>query len=155
MDDFTIRPAVDVDVVQILEAIQSSTPLPIPEMSPGHNVDSGIASIDPSDATISDEFPCPDGDFNAPEDQIRCVPTLDHDAVGPFDPYPAEIPINIQIMSRTLRTNRCFDLITTEISSLKSPSSGLLCLLRHFSVGYFTPTAQNSYWYRPNDCHSG
>jgi hypothetical protein len=36
----------------------------------------------------------------------------------------------------SLRTNRYFDLIASEISSLKSLSPGLLCLLRHFSVGY-------------------
>jgi hypothetical protein len=30
MDDFTIRPAVDVDIAQILEMVQSSRPLPIP-----------------------------------------------------------------------------------------------------------------------------
>jgi hypothetical protein len=27
--------------------------------------------------------------------------------------------------------------------------------LRHFSVGYFKPVAQNSYSYRTNDYHSG
>jgi hypothetical protein len=63
MDDFTTRPAVDVDVVQILETMQSSTPSSIPQISPGDNVESGIASLDPSDAALSDEFPCPD-DFD-------------------------------------------------------------------------------------------
>jgi hypothetical protein len=47
---------------------------------------------------------------------------------------------------RSLRTNRCFDLIASDISSLKSRSSDLLYLLRHFSVGYFKPAAQNSSW---------
>jgi hypothetical protein len=45
MDDLTIGPAVDVDVVQIRETVQSSRPLPIPQNSPGHNVESGITSI--------------------------------------------------------------------------------------------------------------
>jgi hypothetical protein len=45
----------------------------------------------------------------------------------------------------SLRINRCFDLIASEISSLKSLSPGLLCLLRHFSVGHFRPAAQNPY----------
>jgi hypothetical protein len=49
MDDFIIRPAVD--VVQILEAMQFSRPLPISQISPGDNLESGIASIDPSNAT--------------------------------------------------------------------------------------------------------
>jgi hypothetical protein len=95
MDDFTIRPAVDLDVVQIFGTIQSSRPLPIPQISPGDNVESCIASTGPSDATVIDEFPCPDAYFDAPEDQIRCVPSLDHNAVETFDPYPAEIPLNV------------------------------------------------------------
>jgi hypothetical protein len=102
MDDFIIRPAVDHDVVQILETMQSSRPLPIPQISAGDNVESGIASIDSSEATLSDEFPCPNDYFDAPEDQIRCVSSLDHDAVETFDPYPAEIPLNVQNMSRIL-----------------------------------------------------
>jgi hypothetical protein len=48
MEDFTIRPAVNVDVAQILEAMQSSRPRPIPQISLGDNVESGIGSIDPS-----------------------------------------------------------------------------------------------------------
>jgi hypothetical protein len=68
MDDFTIHPPIDLDVVQILEAMQSSKPLPIPQISPGDNVDSGIVSIDPSGASLSDEFPCPDDYFDVSED---------------------------------------------------------------------------------------
>jgi hypothetical protein len=45
----------------------------------------------------------------------------------------------------SLRTNRCFDLIASEISSLKSLSPDLLCLFRRFAVGYFEPVAQNLY----------
>jgi hypothetical protein len=67
---------------------------------PDDNIEAGIASIDPSDATLSDEFPWPDNYFDAPDDQIRCVPNLDHDAVETFDSYPAETPLNMQIMSR-------------------------------------------------------
>jgi hypothetical protein len=55
---------------------------------------------------------------------------------------------------RSLRTNRCFDLIASEKSPLKSLSPDLLCLLRHFSVDHCKPAAQNSYWYRTNDYHS-
>jgi hypothetical protein len=95
MDDFNTRPAVDLDVVQILETMQSSRPLPITQISPGDNVESGIASNNPSDVPLSDEFPCRDEYFDAPEDQIRCVPSLDHDAVETFDPYPAEILVNV------------------------------------------------------------
>jgi hypothetical protein len=68
MDDFAIRPLVDLDVIQILKMIQSSRPLPIRQISLGDNVESGIASIQPSDATLSDKFPYPDDCFDAPED---------------------------------------------------------------------------------------
>jgi hypothetical protein len=102
MDGFTVRPSVDVDVAQIFETLQSFRTLPIPQLSPGDNVESGIASTDPSGATLSDEFPCPDDYFDAPADQIRCVPSLDHDAVETFDSHPAEILLNVQIMSRIL-----------------------------------------------------
>jgi hypothetical protein len=108
MDNFTIRPAVDVDVVQILETRPSSRPLSIPQISLGDNVESLIASINPSDLTLSDEFPCPDHDFDAPEDQIRCVPSLDHDAVETFNPYPSEILLNVQIISRILEDQPMF-----------------------------------------------
>jgi hypothetical protein len=80
MDDFIIRPTVGVGVVQILETMQSSRPLPIPQIWPRDNVESGIGSIDPSDAALLDEFPWSDDDFDAPEDQIRCVPSLDYGA---------------------------------------------------------------------------
>jgi hypothetical protein len=101
-DDFAILPVIDLDVVQILETMQFSRLLPIPQISPGDNIESGIASIDPSDPTLPNEFPCPDDYFDAPEDQSHCVSSLDHNAVEICDPYPAEIPINVQIMSRIL-----------------------------------------------------
>jgi hypothetical protein len=100
LNNFTICPAVN--VVQILKTMQSSRPLPIPQISPGDNIESGIASFDPSEATLSGKFLCPDDYFDTPHDQIRCVSSLDHDAVEILDPYPAEIILNAQIMSRFL-----------------------------------------------------
>jgi hypothetical protein len=108
MNDFNICPAVDVDVVQIFETVQSSRPLLIPQNSPGDNLESGIASIDPSDAILSEQFPCPDDYLDAPEDQLRCVPSLDHNDVETFDPDRAEIPLNVQIMSRILEDQQMF-----------------------------------------------
>jgi hypothetical protein len=95
MNDFTIRLPVDLDVIQILETMQSSRPRSIPQISLGDNVESGITSIDSSGASLSDGFPCPNDYFDAPNDQIRCVPGLGHDAVETFDPYSAEIPLNV------------------------------------------------------------
>jgi hypothetical protein len=59
-----------------------------------------------------------------------------------------------KLCRRSLRTNRCFDLIVSEISYIKSPSLDLLCLLRRFPTAYFKPAPQNSYSYWMNDCHS-
>jgi hypothetical protein len=53
MDNCTIRPPVDLDVVQILETMESLRALTIAQISPGHNVVSGVGSIDPSDATLA------------------------------------------------------------------------------------------------------
>jgi hypothetical protein len=88
MEDFTIRPLVGLDVVQILETMESSRDLSIPQISPGDNVESGVGSIEPSHATLAKELPCPDDYVDVPEDQIDCVPSLDHDAVEIFDPCP-------------------------------------------------------------------
>jgi hypothetical protein len=95
MDNSTIRPTVDLDVVQILETVQSSRPRSIPQNSLDDDIESGIASIDPSDATLSEEFPCPDDYFDAPDDRIRCVPSLDHDTIETFDWYQSEIPLTV------------------------------------------------------------
>jgi hypothetical protein len=143
MDDFTIRPPVDLYVVQILETMESSRALPIPQISPRDNVEPGVGSIDPFDATLAKEFPCPDDYVDASEDPTDCTPSLDHDVVEVFDLCPDEISLNVQIMSRALRTNRCFDLIVSEISYVKAIYPDLLCLLRRFSVGYFQHAAQN------------
>jgi hypothetical protein len=99
MDDFTIRQPVDQDAIQILETMQSSGSLPIPRILPDNNVESGIASIEPSGASLSDELSC----LDVPDDPIRCVPNLDHDAFEIFDLYLAEILLDVQIMSWILK----------------------------------------------------
>jgi hypothetical protein len=88
-------PTLDLDVVQILETMGYSTALQIHQISPGDSVEPGVDFIDPSDAILAKELPCPDDYFDAPKDQIRCVPSLDHDNVETFDPYPGQIPLNL------------------------------------------------------------
>jgi hypothetical protein len=68
MDDFTIRQSVGLDVVQILETMEPSRALRIPQISPGDNAESRVGSIDPSDATWAKELPCPDDYVDASED---------------------------------------------------------------------------------------
>jgi hypothetical protein len=75
-DTFTTRPPVDLDAAQILETMESSRALPIPQISPGDMVESGVSSVDPSDATSAKELPCPDDYVDALEDQIDCVSSL-------------------------------------------------------------------------------
>jgi hypothetical protein len=78
-------------------------------------------------------------------DGIRCVPSLDRDFVETFDPYPAETPLNVQIMSWILDDQQVFRFNCWGDFSLKSLSPERLYLLRHFSVGHFKSAAQNSY----------
>jgi hypothetical protein len=110
MDDFTIRPPVATDVIPILETMESSRALPIPQISSGYNAGSGVCSIDPSGTTLAKELYCPDDYVGAPEDQIDCAPSLDYDAVEIFDLCPDEIPLNVQIMSRVLEEQQVFRL---------------------------------------------
>jgi hypothetical protein len=155
MDDFTIHQAIGVDVVHILDAMQSSRPLPIHQILPGDNLGSGIASIDPSDATLSNEFPCSDDYLDTSEDQIRCVPVSIMILLKHLTRTRVRYLSTFRSCHRSLRTKECFDLIASEISSLKSLSPDHLCLLRHFSVGYLKPVAHSSYWHRTSDYHSG
>jgi hypothetical protein len=73
---------------------------------------------------------CPDDYFDAPEDQIR----FDDDDVETFDPHPAEIPLNVQIMPRILEDQQVlrfnclgnfFAQVT--ISGPFAPVAALLC----------------------------
>jgi hypothetical protein len=82
--------------------MQSFRPQPIPQISPGDNVESGIAFIEPSNVILSDEVPCLDDYFNAAEDQIFYYHRLDHDAVEMFDSFPAVISLNVQTMPQIL-----------------------------------------------------
>jgi hypothetical protein len=155
MDDFTIRPAVGVDVVQILETAQSSRLLSIPKIrlritsSPAFLPSIHLTQLHQTNslaATTTSTLP-----------RIK------------FVVFPVSIMMLLKHLIRTrlrylsmfkschgsLRTNRCFDLIAPEISSPKSLSPDLLGLLRHFSVGYFKPIEHNSYWYRTDDYRSG
>jgi hypothetical protein len=153
-DDFAIRPSVDLDVIQILETMESSKALPIPQILPGDNVESGVGSIDPSDAALAKELPCPDDYVDAPEDQIDCVPSLDRDAVEISDPCPNEKPLNVQIMSWVLEDQQVLQFNFLRDTVPQSYISGFLCLLRRFSIGYFKPDAQNSCQLPMNDYHS-
>jgi hypothetical protein len=95
--------------------------------------------------TLSDEFLCPTDYSDAPKDYNRCVPSLNHCAVETFDPYSAEIPLNIQIMSRILEDQQMLRFNCLGDFSLKShlrtfctccdtSPSGTLNLLRKIRI---------------------
>jgi hypothetical protein len=60
MDDFTIRPPVDPDVVQIVESMSPSGGPLIALPLPANNIQPDLSSLAGSDATQSHELPCPD-----------------------------------------------------------------------------------------------
>jgi hypothetical protein len=155
LDDLTVRPAVDLDVVQIIETMQSSRPQQFPKFRP---VMTSSSVLLPS-IHLAQLY----------QTSSLAPTTISMFSRIKFVVFPVSIMMLLKHLIRTrlsylsmfischgsLKANRCFDLIASEISSLKSLSPALLCLLQHFSVGYFKPVARHSYWDRTNDYHSG
>jgi hypothetical protein len=135
MDDFTIRALVNLDIAQILETMQSSRPLLISQISPGNNVKSAIASTIHLMQFYQTNFLAPTTTSTLPGIKFVVFPVsimmflkhLVHTRRRYFSMFGS--------CHGSLRTNRCFDLTASEISSLKSLSSDLLCLLRPYSSG--------------------
>jgi hypothetical protein len=73
--------------------------LPVPQIFPGGNVEPHLDSFNASERTSSEKIPDLGDDFDTPEDEILCVPSFDHDAAQMVDQYPAETPLNPEIMS--------------------------------------------------------
>jgi hypothetical protein len=69
IEAFTIRPPVDLGIVQTLETASSSNAPPTTPPLPGNNVKADPSSLEGPDSTHSGEFPCPDDYSDAPEDQ--------------------------------------------------------------------------------------
>jgi hypothetical protein len=135
MDDFTIRPPVDLDVVQILEMMESSRALPMPQISPGDNVESGIGSVDPSGATLAKNSLAPMTTSTLPRTRLIVFPVSIMILLKYLIPVPVRYPSRFRSCHGSVRTNSCFDLIVSEISYLKAIYPDLLCLLQRFSVG--------------------
>jgi hypothetical protein len=81
MEDFTIRPPVDLDVVHIIETMNSSGASAIPSRLPENHFDSVLSSLDSSEATPSDELPCPDDHLESPDDELDSSPMFDDDSI--------------------------------------------------------------------------
>jgi hypothetical protein len=89
MDAFSLRPPIDLDVVQILETMQPFRPH---QSSKFRLVIKSSLVLLPSirlTQLSQTNSLAPDDYFDPPDDQIRCVPSLDHDAVETVDSYPA------------------------------------------------------------------
>jgi hypothetical protein len=103
MDDFTIYPLVDADVVQKVESTSPSDgPLIAPRL-PGDNIQPDFSSFDGSDTIQSDELLCPDDYVDASEDETESLPGSQYDAGEIVHPRPADIPRNIDIISGILQ----------------------------------------------------
>jgi hypothetical protein len=98
-NDFIIHPPVDLDVVEILERMQSSRLPPKPQILPGDNLEPVFGSIDASETTSSEELPCPGNAFDAPEDEIHFGASFDRHTIEIVELYPAQISFNVQIIS--------------------------------------------------------
>jgi hypothetical protein len=133
--------------------MQSSRPWPIHQISPGYNVDSGIASIHLMQLYQTNSL-APTTTSTLPRIRFVVFPVSIMTLLKHLIRSRLRYFSVFRSCHRSLRTNRCFDLIASEISSLKSLSPGLLCLLRHFSVGYFQHAVHHSHWYQTNDYHS-
>jgi hypothetical protein len=144
MDGVTIRPPVDLDVDQILETMESLRALPIPQISPDHNVKSGVSSINPSDATLAKELPCSNDCVDAPRIRLILFAVSTMMLLKYLTRAPMRYPSMFRSCHGSLRTDRCLDLIVSEILYLKAIYPDLLCLLRRFSVRYFKRAVQNS-----------
>jgi hypothetical protein len=106
MDDFTIRPPVDADVIRIVESMSHSGGPRIPPPLPADNTQPDLCSLDESDTTQSHELPCPDDDLNAPEDETESIPGVEHDAAEIVHPHPVGMPRPIDIIAGILQDRR-------------------------------------------------
>jgi hypothetical protein len=77
LEDFTIRPPVDLEVVDILETRNSSGGSAIPSRLPEDHLDAGLCSLDSSEESPSDELSCSDDYVGGPYDELDSVPTFD------------------------------------------------------------------------------
>jgi hypothetical protein len=102
-DNFTIRPPVDADVVQIIESMSpSGGPLIAPPL-PADRSRSDLSSLDGSDTTQAPELPCPDDYLDAPEDETESLPGVEYQAPENGYPHPVDIPRNVDIIAGVLQ----------------------------------------------------
>jgi ubiquitin C-terminal hydrolase len=95
-EDFTIRPSVDRDVVEILEAMDSSPGVPIGPSFPVDQIDPAPPMLeDPEDLSSNGMLlPLPDQYFDTSDDDLDAPPSFDDDAAEVANPEPAEISPN-------------------------------------------------------------
>jgi hypothetical protein len=143
MGDFTIRPPVDADIVQIVESIAHFGRPPIAPPLPADNIQPDLSSFDGSDRTQSDELPYPNDHLGALEDETESLPGVEYDAAEIVHPDLVDIPRTIDIIAdilqdpRVLRLNCLGDALLniipfTDPGNGNSFLSGTLNVLRKF-----------------------
>jgi hypothetical protein len=119
MEHFTIRPAVDLDVVPILETMNSSGTSAIAPPLPVDPLDPALSSLDCWDGASSGELACPDWYFDPSEDQLNSVPRFDYDAAGIVDPHHAGPAVIVGIVSCILEDQQLLQFYCLETSCAK------------------------------------
>jgi hypothetical protein len=144
MNDFTIPPPVGLDVVQILETMESSRGLLNPKFRLVIVSNQVLVPSTHLTQLSQKNSLAPMTTSTLPRIRLIMVPVSIMVLVKYLIRTPMRFPSMFRSCHGSLRTNKCFDLIVLEISYLKAIYPYLLCLLRRFSVGYFKPAAQNS-----------
>jgi hypothetical protein len=85
MEDFMIRPPVDLEVVHIIETVNSSGESAIPFLLPEDHFDGVLCSLDSSEATSSDALPRPDDYFQSSDDELDSSAMFDDDSIEIVD----------------------------------------------------------------------
>jgi hypothetical protein len=99
MDDFTIRPPVDPDVVQIVESMGRSSGQPVAPSLPANNIQPDLSSLDGSDTAQSHKLPCPVDHLDAPKDETQSLPGVEYQAPETVHSHPVDIPRNPEIIA--------------------------------------------------------
>jgi hypothetical protein len=137
MEDFTIRPAVDLEVVHIIETMNSSGGSKIPSRLPEQHFDRVLCFLDSSKTSPSDELPCADDYVENSGDELDSLAKFDDDPIEIGDQEAVDISRGIETMllilqdPQMLRFN-CLGRDSRRINASEAPLS--LATILHHSV---------------------
>jgi hypothetical protein len=102
VDDFLIRPSVDLDVVQILEKMDCSTPSGIPPVFSADRPNPDVYCSENPQPDSSGDLICPDPCLEVSDDEFDPVPGFYDEIEEIIDPAPVEILPNPDIIAGIL-----------------------------------------------------